>query len=214
MIILNDIKGGYDGKVEIDHVCLSLPDNALVGITGPNGGGKTTLLRIILRLLKPIAGSVTFLRHGKPADTLSMGYLPQYAGIDYDFPISVEEVVTSGLDCLRGLTGKLTADHRLMVSRAMSLTGISQLSCRHIKALSGGQRQRVMLARAIVANPEVLVLDEPDTYIDASFAPLLYDIVTRMSRHCSVIIASHDDKFLRDNASMIVYVEETTRVLR
>lgn len=214
MIKIENISAGYDGKTELHNVSLVIGDKGITALTGPNGGGKTTLIRVILGLLKPTSGRITYLRKGKPVERLQTGYLSQQTHVDNDFPISVEDVVATGLYSQRGLLGHISDALRRQATEAMRTTGIDDLARRPIKALSGGELQRVLLARAIVAKPELLVLDEPDTFLDSSFTSLMYDVITRMSSSCSVIIASHDENFIDTHASALIHIDEEAKILR
>ena len=156
-------------------------EHDFLGIIGPNGGGKTTLIRLILGLKKPMKGQLSFYKEGKPVKHLTMGYLPQYNAIDPDFPISVEEVVLSGLSNQKKLFHPFTAKHHLMVSETLEKMQLYELRNRAIGTLSGGQLQRVLLARAIVSHPTVLVLDEPNTYIDRHFQTQIYEMLHPVS---------------------------------
>ena len=183
---------------------MSVAERDFVGITGPNGSGKTTLLRVILGLLKPMSGSVEYYRGGHKVAHLRMGYLPQYNAIDHDFPISVYDTVLSGLCGTKPLWGRFKREHRDMADRAISAMGIDDISQRPIKALSGGQLQRVLLARAIVAKPEVLVLDEPDTYIDRQFKDQMHSLLAGINSDCAIVMVSHDREYITSAARHVI----------
>ena len=204
MIRLSDVTAGYEGRPQINGVTLSIGERDFIGITGPNGGGKTTLLRVILGLLRPMGGTVEYFRGGCRVSRLRTGYLPQQNAIDRDFPITVYDTVLSGLCSMKPLWGNFNARHRAMADEAMRFTGTEELARRPIKALSGGQLQRVLMARAIAAQPEVLVLDEPDTYIDAQFKEQMHTLVARANRHCAVIMVSHDRDYIAAAATQVV----------
>lgn len=213
MIKLNNISAGYDGKVQLSGVTLSIPDTGLTLIVGPNGGGKTTMLRVILGLLPTMEGSVEYFRNGTKVGGLSMGYLPQYNSIDRQFPISVMDVVLSGLDCKRGLLGRIKPGYITMAKEALETTETLHLKDRPIKALSGGELQRILLSRAIVSHPEVIILDEPDTYLDGRFSPNMYKIVQELSHSCAVILSSHNADNLAAYAKATVLVDEKVTIL-
>lgn len=191
-IQLNDVTACYGSKVVFEHASVHIEDHDYMGIVGPNGGGKTTLVRILLGLLKPAKGEVVFMRDGCRTDSLVMGYLPQYNAIDRRFPISVYDVVLSGLSSQKPFLRPFTAaQHRQVADtiREMELTGLEQ---RPIGQLSGGQLQRVLLARAMVSRPEVLILDEPNTYIDRQFQEQLYQMLEKINSRCTLIVVTHD----------------------
>lgn len=206
IIQLNDVFAAYDKKVVLKNINLTIDEHDFLGIIGPNGGGKTTLIRLILGLKKPMKGQLLFYKEGKPVKHLTMGYLPQYNAIDPDFPISVEEVVLSGLSNLKKLCHPFTSKHHLMVSETLEKMQLSELRNRAIGTLSGGQLQRVLLARAIVSHPTVLVLDEPNTYIDRHFQTQMYEMLHQIHRHCAILLVSHDIGAVLQNAQNIAYV--------
>lgn len=178
-----------------------------IAITGPNGGGKTTLLRIILRLLAPSTGTVTYLHDGRPTDNMSIGYLPQKNMIDSRFPITVEEVVASGL--LGNDVTKQDA-HRL-TRETVKLMGLEQHSTKNIGSLSGGQLQRALLGRAIIARPSLLVLDEPLSYVDKQFEHYIYDLVAELSHDTTILLVSHEMSTIADMANRHLIIDHTLR---
>ncbi len=179
----------WEQRVALQDVSLSVNEGDFVAITGPNGGGKTTLLRIILKLLKPTQGSVVFRDGGKIADRLSIGYLPQKNMIDHRFPISVEEVIGSGLLSTKGITKE---EARGRIRRMVSMVGLEEHVHRSIGNLSGGQLQRALLGRAIISQPKVLVLDEPLSYVDKRFEGRIYEIVSELSKKTTILLVSHE----------------------
>ncbi len=180
------------GRPLIADVSLEVKRGDFVVLTGPNGGGKTTLLRLITGLLKPCKGRV------ERGGGLTVGYLPQKRGIDRAFPITVREVVETGLMGSAGSSrlGRLTAEDRQKTDEVMAEWGLTPIEDRPIDALSGGQWQRTLMARAIVGRPTLLVLDEPDTHLDAHYKQLLAQTLTEMSADCAVVMVSHDEELL------------------
>lgn len=203
LIQIQNLSAGYDGKVVIKDVSLTIYEHDFLGIIGPNGGGKTTLLRTLLGLLKPYQGSITFYREGAPVEALPMGYLPQYSSIDKEFPISVYEVVLSGLSSQKKRFGSYTPQQHELVRQTLSEMELEPFAHRHIGALSGGQLQRVLLGRAIVSKPKVLVLDEPNTYIDRRFQDQMYEMLGRINRHCAIVMSNHDIGTILQNVKNI-----------
>ena len=167
IIEIRNLNAGYDGRTVLRDVNLTVYDRDFLGIIGPNGGGKTTLIKCILGLLKPVSGEITFTSPRTTGNAqLTMGYLPQYNSIDRKFPITVEEVILSGLSSKKSLTSRFTKEHREKARQVIARMGLEGLEERAIGALSGGQLQRALLGRAIISDPEVVILDEPSTYID------------------------------------------------
>ena len=213
-IILRDINAGYNGRIQLRDVSIDIDDRDFVGIVGPNGGGKTTLLRVILGLLKPYSGSIEYMRNGKKVNSLSVGYLPQSRDIDTDFPISVGDIVASGMNSPHRLFGGYTKEQRLMAEETMLTIGIDDMKHRPVKALSGGELQRVLLARALVSRPEVVVLDEPDNFVDDDFETFMYETIRCVNKEAAVVMVSHDRDFVTANAKKIIEVNERVKILR
>lgn len=184
LLRLDHVEMCREGREILHDVTAIVNRGDFVAITGPNGGGKTTLLRIVLGLQQPTAGKVIF-PSGKP----TIGYLPQKNMIDSQFPISVREVVSSGL---LGF-GKLSKDEIAgRVDRTIAQIEMEPLADRPIDRLSGGQLQRALLGRAIIANPQLLVLDEPLSYIDKHFEAHIYRLLGEIAPHCTVMLVSHE----------------------
>ncbi|MBO5133650.1 MAG: metal ABC transporter ATP-binding protein [Bacteroidaceae bacterium] len=155
-------------------------------LTGPNGGGKTTLLRLIGGLLQPASGVI----RRKPG--LTIGYLPQIRKIDRNFPITAEEVVLSGLQNQKSAWQRFEAAHYEQVKSVMRELEVEEVARRRIEFLSGGQWQRVLLARALVSQPDLLLLDEPDTHLDEASKTLLYKMLHQRKKDTAVVMVSHD----------------------
>jgi len=187
-IILNDV------NLEVNH-------GDFVAITGPNGGGKTTLLRVILGLLKPSSGSVSF----EPKH-LTIGYLPQKNMIDAQFPVSVREVVRSGLLGIKHLSDD-ERGRRTMSTLAQ--IEMEELADRPIGRLSGGQLQRALLGRAIISQPRLLVLDEPLSYIDKHFESRIYRLISGIASHCTILLVSHEMTAIASMANRHLIVDRT-----
>lgn len=184
LIELRDVGMAREGRVVLEDVSLCVHKGDFVAITGPNGGGKTTLLRIILGLLKPTRGRVLF-----PDGHCTVGYLPQKNSIDSHFPITVREVIASGL---LGMGGLDDSTRRRLVGEALARVEMEPLAERPIGQLSGGQLQRALLGRAIVSNPRLLVLDEPLSYVDKHFEAHIYRLIASMAPHCTILLVSHE----------------------
>ena len=193
LIQLTDISAAYDRKQVLTDVNLTVYEKDFLGVIGPNGGGKTTLMKVILGLLKPVHGTIRFFRHGKEVPEVSIGYLPQYNHIDKKFPISVYEVVLSGLNKQKSLFSRFTAEQHRQVERTIARMGLEGLEQRAIGQLSGGQLQRALLGRAIVSCPQLIILD------------LLEDI----NRECAIVLVSHDIGTVLQNVKTIACVNGT-----
>lgn len=161
-------------------------------LTGPNGGGKTTLLRIMAGLLRPSSGRV------ERAPGLRMGYLPQYRRIDRTFPITVREVVQSGLLACASSMRPLPRTLRDRCDQWLETMGMEAFADQPIEKLSGGQWQRTLLARAMVSQPDLLLLDEPETHLDAGGKRLLHTLLESWRQVLSVVIVSHEADSISD----------------
>jgi zinc transport system ATP-binding protein len=189
---IKDISAGYAGEIILRDVNLVVYDHDFIGIIGPNGGGKTTLLKVILGLIKPYRGSLKFFdtAGSKPGNLI--GYLPQINQIDLRFPISVLDVVLSGLMSNEGLFSRYSGKLKRHAEQLLKQMGIYDLREKTIGELSGGQLQRVYLCRAIVSSPRLLMLDEPNTFVDTKFETDFYEILKDLNKEMAIIVVSHD----------------------
>lgn len=226
LIEIKNLSAGYDSRTVLRNVNLTVYDRDFLGIIGPNGGGKTTLIKCILGLLKPTAGEILYrdkrsVASDKQGGTtqrptlttnrsvLKMGYLPQYNSIDRKFPITVEEVILSGLSSQKSLISRFTTVHREKAQQVIARMGLEGLEKRAIGALSGGQLQRALLGRAIISDPALVVLDEPSTYIDKRFEARLYELLAEINHDCAIILVSHDIGTVLQQVKSIACVNET-----
>lgn len=207
VISLEHISVSYGTKRVLTDVCLTVGEKDFLGIIGPNGGGKTTLIKTILGLKKADTGNITYFKDGKQVPQISIGYLPQYNKIDKNFPISTEEVILSGIR--KGLFSRYTTDDREAARQVLQQMGIEDLATRPIGTLSGGQVQRALLGRAVISKPSVVILDEPNTYIDKRFEGQLYHLLEDINRESAVILVSHDIGAVLQNVRTIACVNET-----
>ena len=209
IIEIKDLSASYDGKTVLKDVFLKIYPNDFLGIIGPNGGGKTTLIKTILGLKKHDTGTINYFNGDKKVSHLKMGYLPQYNLIDKDFPISVEEVILSGLSSEKSLIARYSREDKQKAQKTIERMGLTGFEKRSIGKLSGGQLQRALLGRAIIANPFVLILDEPSTYIDKKFEAKLYELLTEINKHCAIVLVSHDIGTVLQQVETIACVNET-----
>lgn len=205
IIRLEDVSVRYDRRIALEDVSLSISEGDFVAITGPNGGGKTTLLRVILGLQRPDSGSVCYFHGDAPVKHLHVGYLPQKSNIDTRFPITVRESVMSGL--LSGFFSRTSPADRERFDEVVSLTEIGDFLDRPIGNLSGGQLQRSLLARAIISRPNVLVLDEPLSYVDKHFEQRIYSIMEQLASRCTIILVSHEMSIISGMANRHIIVD-------
>lgn len=181
------------GRVPVlEAVDLEVERGAFLGVIGPNGAGKTTLLKLVLGLLEPDRGRVRVLGRSPSEARGRVGYVPQFARFDPDFPIRVPDLVLMGrLGRARAFRGYGEADRR-SARRAMERMEIADLADRQIRELSGGQLQRALVARALAMEPDLLLLDEPAASVDTRVGQSLYGLLERLSGEITVILVSHD----------------------
>lgn len=191
IIELRDVAVDYDGYRALDGVSLDIRRDDFIGIIGPNGGGKTTLVNAILGNI-PHSGTIRLSQELFRGRERLIGYMPQISTFDRAFPISVEEVVMSGLQSARGFLARYTREDRRRAVELLAKAGIADTARKPIGEISGGQMQRAMLCRAIIAEPRLLILDEPTTYVDNRFEKELYTLLQELSRRMAIIMVSHD----------------------
>jgi len=187
LVHIENLFAAYNQLSVLRKVNLDIYEHDFIGIIGPNGGGKTTLLKVILGLVRPKKGKIIY-----HFDRSQIGYLPQGSQVDDRFPISVREVVESGLETGLKMGGRLTGNSHSKVREVIGKVGLDALKNRSIGELSGGEMQRTMLARAIVSSPRMLILDEPDTYVDNRFEMELYGLLRELNRTMTILLVSHD----------------------
>ncbi|WP_440951444.1 metal ABC transporter ATP-binding protein [Methanococcoides sp. FTZ1] len=192
VISLKDVWVKYEKLTVLENVNLTINEGDFLGIIGPNGGGKSTLLKVILGLIKPQKGEVKVLGKSPARSRHLIGYVPQYGPTNIDFPISVWEVVLMGRMGTRGLFKHYTDEDREATYKALEVVDMLEFRDRQIGELSGGQRQRVFIARALVSNPKVLLLDEPATGIDTRMQNEFYELLEKLKSEVTIIMISHD----------------------
>jgi len=194
IVQLDGVSFAYGEVVVLEGVHLSIWPGEWVLVVGPNGGGKTTLLKLILGLLEPTAGQVRLFGQ-EPAKTRHrVGYMPQHIQFDSLFPVTVMDIVLMGRLGTPGrrLLGWYTRQDRQAAQEALAEVGLAGLENRPFAALSGGQRQRVLIARALCSRPELLLLDEPTAHVDPQAEGQLMEILQRLHRRMSIVMVSHD----------------------
>jgi len=190
LIKIENLSAGYDKTPVLWNVDLEIFEKDFIGVIGPNGGGKTTLLKVILGLLNPLNGKLIF-RTDINNRKKPIGYLPQVKHIDKNFPITVFEVVRSG-SLMENNFGSNKKRIKELIEYLLDEMGISNIRNKAIGELSGGQMQRVFLCRALLSQPKVLLLDEPDTFVDNQFEGELYEKLRQLNREMAIILVSHD----------------------
>ncbi len=187
LVILEGVRTGYFSETVLRDVDLKIYPDDFIGVIGPNGGGKTTLVKVILGLQPVFSGEVRF-PDGRP----KTGYLPQVSQIDKSFPITVKELVSSGLKSKHPWFPHLSLKQQKRVKNMLDEAGLAALSLRPIGELSGGQLQKALLCRALIDRPELLILDEPNTYVDKQFEKELFGWLTELNKEMAILLVSHD----------------------
>ncbi|MDR3182111.1 MAG: ABC transporter ATP-binding protein [Planctomycetaceae bacterium] len=200
----------YGGPVVVEDASFEIEQGGFVSIVGPNGGGKTTLVKLMLGLLQAQSGTIQVFGKSPAVCGSRLGYTPQFLTVDFSFPLSVLDVVLMGRIRRRQLwyTKADTAAARSALE-TMQLT-----DCVHepFRNLSGGQRQRVLIARAVCGEPDILVLDEPTNNIDSQSEEILYDILTELNRRMTIVMVSHDIGFVSRCVTNVICVHRTVAV--
>lgn len=191
LVSLRSVSVDYDGYEALQDADLEIYAHDFLGIIGPNGGGKTTLVRAILGSI-PYRGSIVFSQELYRNGERLIGYMPQLTAFDRSFPISVEEVVLSGLQGQKGLFGRYKKADRKKVQQLLDTTGIIDSARSPIGAVSGGQMQRALLCRAIISEPKLLILDEPTNFVDNKFENELYRTLHDLNDRMAILMVSHD----------------------
>ncbi len=191
VILAEGVSFSYGGALALEGVDLTVNRGEAVCVVGPNGGGKSTLVKLILGLLKPDRGRLLLLG-AHPEQTRSrVGYMPQYAHFDPRFPVTIMDVVLMGR-LGESLGGPYTAADRERALEALEEMQLRELAQKPFSDLSGGQRQRVLIARALVCTGELLILDEPTTNIDPFFETSLFEILQELNKRMSILMVTHD----------------------
>ncbi|MGN6368239.1 MAG: metal ABC transporter ATP-binding protein [Phycisphaerae bacterium] len=197
VICIHDVSFAYDRRPALQHITLHVKRGSTLGIIGPNGGGKSTLMKLMLGVIKPDSGSITVL--GKsPAEACAngalVGYVPQRHVLDWSFPITVRQVVTLGLIGRKGTFGGFSRDQKNQVERTLAAVEMMKHADQPIGGLSGGQQQRVFIARALVNEPQILFLDEPTTGIDQAGQEKFLNLLNELKKQygLTLVMVSHD----------------------
>lgn len=206
---LRGVDAGYGDTEVLKDVSLQVPRGEFLGIIGPNGGGKSTLLKVILGLLAPHAGEVRLLGERPVVSRRRAGYVPQYAAFTRDFPIAVRDVVLTGRLGRGGLRLGFSAADRKVARRCLEETEIAHLAHRPVGSLSGGELQRALIARALAAEPEVLLLDEPTANIDPGVERNLFALLADLNRRMTILVVSHDVGFISGQVRRVACLNRT-----
>jgi zinc transport system ATP-binding protein len=192
VISVRHVWAGYDHRAVLEDVNLSVRELDFIGIVGPNGGGKTTLFKVLLGLIPAERGEVQIMGKSVVEGRQHIGYVPQLIELDRDFPISVWDMAQMGRLGRRGLLHRYTAEDNEAVADALTRVEMLDQRERPIGDLSGGQRQRAYIARALATEPDILLLDEPLVSVDSRVSSSIYDLLKELNGHITILMASHD----------------------
>jgi len=199
---IKDLYFKYSEEYVLEDVSFSLHREEFLGIIGPNGSGKSTLLKLLIGLLKPTKGEIKVY-------TDRISYIPQKVTTLYHlFPATVEEIVALGR-LTDGIIRRFTKEDYILIENALDIVGLKEFKNRKLSELSGGQQQRVHIARAIVSNPELLILDEPTTGVDVINQAKFYELLGHLNRdmHITIIIVSHDISSIASEVTTMAYLD-------
>jgi zinc transport system ATP-binding protein len=211
VIEMKDLAFSYPQTPVLEDVDLSIARGDFVCMVGPNGGGKTTLLRLILGLLTPTRGTVRVF--GRPPNEVRqrIGYMPQRAELDPQFPVRALDVVLMGR-LGNGRLGPLGRSNKAKALQALAEVRLADCARRPFAALSGGQRQRVLIARALACDPELLLMDEPTANLDPLVQDEMHDLLHELNRRLTIVLVSHDVGFVTRFAKSVVCVNREVLV--
>ena len=199
----------YEKQIVLEDVNLSINEKDFLAIIGPNGGGKSTLLKLILGINKIQKGSIKIESSNSNERLNEIGYVPQNTNINTDFPIKAIEVVLMGRTTKKRFFLGYSKDELIKAKNALEKVGMLNFSNNKIGSLSGGQRQRVMIARALFANPKILLFDEPTSSIDVKGQKEIYELLKNLNKDITVIVVSHDISIILEYASKVAYINRT-----
>jgi zinc transport system ATP-binding protein len=209
VIVIRGLGFSYGESPVLEGVDLEILDGEFVGLVGPNAGGKSTLLKLVLGLLEPQQGSIQVLGQAPRQAVRRVGYVPQFPTFPRDFPISVEQVVLTGRLGFGPMLGWYRSSDRTAARRALAEVEALDLARRRIGTLSGGQLQRVLLARALVAEPSILILDEPTANIDQRMEGDIFDLLARLNARLTILVVSHDIAFISGYVDRVACLNRT-----
>ena len=184
------VSASYGANIVLHDVSLTVNENDFIGVIGPNGGGKTTLLKLILGLIKPEKGKIIF--NSSLLNNSSIGYLPQLSTGDINYPVTVTDVVLSGLMISKKIISGMSLSDRKRAGSVIDELGLSDLASASLNELSGGQLQKVFLGRAIIGHPRLLLLDEPGNFVDSAFESEFYGKLRELNSRMAILMVSHD----------------------
>ncbi|QKF80781.1 metal ABC transporter ATP-binding protein [Halarcobacter ebronensis] len=208
VLTINNLFFKYEKEVVLENINLEIKKNEFLTILGPNGGGKSTLLKIILGINPLQKGKIEIFGNPYLNELQNIGYVPQNTNINIDFPIKVLEVVMMGQNSFKKRLFGYKKDEKRNALDALEKVGMKDFFNYKISNLSGGQRQRVLIARALFSNPSILLLDEPTSNIDLQGCEQIYSVLKELSQEITIIVVSHDISIVLKYATKAVYINK------
>jgi zinc transport system ATP-binding protein len=190
LLEIQSLSASYDNNIVLENINFAVNENDFIGVIGPNGGGKTTLLKVILGLLKPVKGRIEF--YGSLSTSNGIGYLPQISTGDANYPVTVTDVILSGMMIRKRILSRMSSADKRKAAEIVEELGLSGMNKSSLSELSGGQLQRVFLGRAIIGDPKLLLLDEPGNFVDSSFEKDFYEKLKELNNRMAILMVSHD----------------------
>ncbi|MBT3879783.1 MAG: metal ABC transporter ATP-binding protein [Candidatus Scalindua sp.] len=211
MIKFSNVQLGYGKRVVLNALNFEIQKGDFFGIVGPNGAGKTTLLKAILGLLKPVKGEINFLKNGK-GHKKSIGYVPQHASVDEIFPVTTLEMVLMGRYAKMGIFKRPKNRDYKIANKMLKNVGMKNLSKRNYRELSGGQKQRTLIARAMVSEPDILILDEPVEGMDVQGEIAIMELIKVLHAEYSLtaILVCHDLNIVANYVKTLSIIHKNT----
>lgn len=206
VIAIKNVQFAYNDVNVLDSVNLQVKPKDFACIVGPNGGGKTTLIKLMLGLIQPQSGSINIFGQTPKVARSRVGYMPQNSTLDPYFPITVSEVVLTGLIGHGNFFGRFGKNDKIKALSTLKEVGLSDLYKRSFSRLSGGQKQRVLIARALVSSPELLLLDEPTASFDQHSEKDFYDLLGKLNERLTIVLVSHDLTLVSSRVKNVVCV--------
>lgn len=205
---VKNLSFAYNKELVLQEINLSVQERDFLALIGPNGGGKSSLIKIILGINEIQKGSIKIFDKELSKSNTQIGYVPQNTNVNINFPIKVIEIVMMGVAKKSPLSFRYTKDEITHATNMLKQVGIEDQAQKRIGSLSGGQRQRVMIARALYSNPKILLLDEPTASIDVDGQKQIYELLKELNKSVTIIVVSHDISIILEYANKVAHINK------
>jgi zinc transport system ATP-binding protein len=206
IVSLRDVSFSYDKKPFIRHVDLDIYEKDFLGLVGPNGGGKTTIIKLLLGLLEPDSGNIEVFGKKPKEGRKEIGYLSQFKNIDFDFPITVWEIVLQSR--LSGIFKRFNGEDKKRAKKALKAVDLLDKRDKNLNELSGGEKQRAFVARALASEPRLLILDEPTSNVDIRIQESLYELLKELNKDIGILIIDHNLEIMSKYAKEVACINK------